>query len=396
MEALQHNPSIVFGQADLPRPVLGSWTKEEQGEGVECSLCSLNEFEGTVASLRNLEVDQLQELKTATFWVNELENYDLTDEAPTKKEKMGHLFRVVRRVFPRRSGSTKKHVVVGSKKSKTATASDDSSIPSTVAESVCDSDLEESTSIKAEKICRGMSSDSPLLLGLLRVLVEYESEKYVSSQAEFEIIIPDICHQAKALDPEESTPLMQKRLFKMGIVTSTDDFKFAPDFVSKVIGIPKEEKQRALHEENVTHVKTGIWEVSVFDDDGNLQSPFYVVTGVSMEDRVDTKKLRKAVFAGQSYKKRPKLSMAETKIAEGLAGYKSGTMAPICHSVDMQLYLEESIIANNNHSPAYHTLKCGSGMFGKCLSISADKFLEIAKVNPKGMKACPIIQKKKK
>jgi hypothetical protein len=54
-----------------------------------------------------------------------------------------------------------------------------------------------------------------------------------------------------------------------------------------------------------------------------------------MEDKVDTKKLRKAIFAGKTFSPRLKLSLAPTEIAEKLAGFQSGTMAPICHTVDM-------------------------------------------------------------
>jgi prolyl-tRNA editing enzyme YbaK/EbsC (Cys-tRNA(Pro) deacylase) len=90
-----------------------------------------------------------------------------------------------------------------------------------------------------------------------------------------------------------------------------------------------------------------------------------------MEDKVDTKKLRKAIFAGKTFSRRPKLSLAPTEIAEKLAGFQSGTMAPICHTVDMKLFLEESIIANIDTTT--HKINVGSGMFGKCLSICFDR-----------------------
>jgi prolyl-tRNA editing enzyme YbaK/EbsC (Cys-tRNA(Pro) deacylase) len=195
----------------------------------------------------------------------------------------------------------------------------------------------------------------------------------------------------------QEPPLMQTRLLKTGIVKSAPDFEFVVDRVSKeVLGLEasSEEKkdESEQNEENVTHVKTGVWQVLCFDNEGNPLCPFYVVTGVSMDDRVDTKKLRKAIFSGQSYGRRPKLSMAPTEIAEELTGYKSGTMAPICHSVDSKLFLEESIASVDDWD---HKLNVGSGMFGKCLSISADKFLQIAKANPKGVEICSLIAKKK-
>jgi hypothetical protein len=96
--------------------------------------------------------------------------------------------------------------------------------------------------------------------------------------------------------------------------------------------------------------------------------------------------------------------MASTEAAERLVGFKSGTMAPICHTIPMKLYPEETIVAkikknsketsttnntmltnitNNNiidvtKQSQQHRLNVGSGMFGKCLSIPIDKFLKIA------------------
>jgi prolyl-tRNA editing enzyme YbaK/EbsC (Cys-tRNA(Pro) deacylase) len=86
--------------------------------------------------------------------------------------------------------------------------------------------------------------------------------------------------------------------------------------------------------------------------------------------------------------------MAPTEIAEKLAGFQSGTMAPICHSVNMKLFLEESIVANAD--TAAHKINVGSGTFGQCLQISANKFLQVAKMNPEGFQVCPLIRKGKK
>lgn len=207
------------------------------------------------------------------------------------------------------------------------------------------------------------------------------------------------------LEEIEDPPLIQSRLFKTGIVKSTSEFEFVVDRVSKeVIGLPGHEledeekegdKENNGGKRNVTHVKTGIWEVTCFDDvDGAPQTPFYIVTGVSMDDRVDTKKLRKAVFAGApTSKRRPKLCMAPTDIAEKLAGFKSGTMTPICHSVDMKLYLEESIAKNPIPD---HRLCVGSGMFGKCLSLPAKTLIQIAENNAEGLKICSLIRQSNK
>jgi prolyl-tRNA editing enzyme YbaK/EbsC (Cys-tRNA(Pro) deacylase) len=191
--------------------------------------------------------------------------------------------------------------------------------------------------------------------------------------------------------------LMEERLLGTGKVTR-DDFDFVPDYVSKEVLHLNEEKKigddKPTQEVNVSHVKTGIWEVTSFEDDGCPKKPYYIVTGVSMDDRVDTKKLRKYVFAGQQHRRRPKIDMAPTEVAEGLAGYRSGTMAPICHTQNMRLFLEESLLKGVDME--LHRLNVGSGMFGKCLSISAKSFLEIAAVNPTGLQICPIIQTAKK
>lgn len=194
-------------------------------------------------------------------------------------------------------------------------------------------------------------------------------------------------------DDDDGVPLMQARLFDSGIVNSTDDFSFVVDKVSKEVVDNFTDEEKNVDDSNVAHVKTGVWQVTCLDDDGSPQTPFYIVTGVRMEDKVDTKKLRKAIFAGKTFSRRPKLSLALTEIAEELAGFQSGTMAPICHSVDMKLFLEESIITNVDMTT--HKLNVGSGMFGKCLSISTEKFLQIAKMNPKGIEVCSIIKKPK-
>ena len=195
-------------------------------------------------------------------------------------------------------------------------------------------------------------------------------------------------------DPKSYVSLMEQRLLGTGKVTR-DDFDFVPDYVSKeVLHLIDEERKVEIENDYVSHVKTGIWEVTSFDDDGKPKETYYIVTGVSMDDRVDTKKLRKYVFAGQQHRRRPKIDMAPTDIAEGLAGYRSGTMAPICHTHNMKLFLEESLLKRVDVET--HRLNVGSGMFGKCLSISTKKFLAIAEANPKGLEICPIIRTAKK
>lgn len=196
-----------------------------------------------------------------------------------------------------------------------------------------------------------------------------------------------------SVDEEDDVPLIQTRLFESGIIKSTGDFSFVVDKVSKEVVDNFTVEEKDDEDSNVAHVKTGVWQVTCLNDDGSHQTPFYIVTGVCMEDKVDTKKLRKAIFDDKTIKRRPKLCLAPTEIAEELAGYQSGTMAPICHSVDMKLFLEESIIANVDMTT--HKVNVGSGMFGQCLSLPTEKFLEIAEANAKGVKVCSIIKKSK-
>lgn len=201
------------------------------------------------------------------------------------------------------------------------------------------------------------------------------------------------------INVDESEPqscLMAQRLLATGLFHE-GDFEFVPDYVSKEVLHLREEKKEdeydPTRDENVSHVKTGIWEVTLIADDGTPKEPYYVVTGVCMEDRVDTKRLRKVLFEGQTHKRRSKLALAPTSIAEELAGYKSGTMAPICHSQNLKLFLEERIVENVDET--VHRVHVGSGMFGKCLSISVKNFLDVARSNPEGVNVCSIVQKAK-
>jgi prolyl-tRNA editing enzyme YbaK/EbsC (Cys-tRNA(Pro) deacylase) len=202
------------------------------------------------------------------------------------------------------------------------------------------------------------------------------------------------------IEVEMEAPLIQTRLLRSGVIDSIYDIEFVQDTVSKEIVVDHLYANSISQAQNpdgkhmgVSHVKTGIWRVTYLKEDGQDLTTFYIVTGVSMDDRVDTKKLRKAIFAGQSFARRPKLVMAPKKVAEALTGFKSGTMAPICHSVDMKLFMEKSLFEGVDLSA--HRFNVGSGMFGKCLSVSAETFLRVAHTSSKGMELCSIVQKKK-
>jgi len=317
--------------------------------------------------------------------LHDLDDYDLTEEVTSPKKQGERILQIVRRLFPKRNKrSSGKNF---SKKSKKD--SDAESVASTAASTLgsLSEDLGDFTIHAMSMTEDGTSPDvtPDALLKVLRVLLEYESEKYVSTESGVEIVLPDDMRE------EEDEPLMQRRLLESGLVQKGRDFEFVPDTVSKELNPTEEDLKQAYSQENVSHVKTGVWEVTIIDAEGNAkEDPFYIVTGVSMEDRVDTKKLRKAIFEGQSFSRKPKLEMAPTEVAQALTGYQSGTMAPICHTQRMKVFMEENIRLDKDNR-----ILCGSGMFGKCLSISGDKFLEIANANPEGMKRCPIVQKKK-
>lgn len=172
---------------------------------------------------------------------------------------------------------------------------------------------------------------------------------------------------------EEEYPPIKTRLDESGVEVELGiHYSFIRDFVSKeVIGMYGDDDPTP--DEQVAHVKTGLWQVIETSPEGVPQDPYYVVTAILMEDTVDTKKLRKAIFNGTN-PRRHKVKMAPTEIAERLAGFQSGTMAPICHHEIMKLYMEETIVANGCKRVAV-----GSGAFGVCLSIDLEKFLEIAK-----------------
>ncbi len=202
----------------------------------------------------------------------------------------------------------------------------------------------------------------------------------------------------KAESPSSPIPLIKSRILDMAIMDG-NDIDFVPDRVSKEVIACSDHSgpmEGPESDTNVIHVKTGVWQVTCLEDDGSPQPPYYAVTAVSMTDRVDTKKLRKALFSGKTFKRRPKLIMAPTDIAERLTGYKSGTMAPICHTVNSKLFVEESIVNHKEESDSTLRVNVGSGMFGKCLSVPLQDFIRIGEANPEGMKICPLIQRRRR
>ena len=110
-----------------------------------------------------------------------------------------------------------------------------------------------------------------------------------------------------------------------------------------------------------------------------------------MDNQVDTKRLGKAIFVGQCFARRPKLAIAPNEVADELAGYGSGTMEPIFHTMDMKLFVEKSLIEGVDDLSA-HRINVGSGMFGKCLSLSAKIFLRVANESSEVVKLCSIVQ----
>ena len=256
------------------------------------------------------------------------------------------------------------------------------------------------TSDQANPASTGLSlnqSISSILEGLVRIFAQLGQAELTSDQsttrAKVEDSGPSIGKDASQVDQgskghvDQRLCLVAQRLLASGVCKTTNDF----DFVSETISNKRSDLSSDEGHSSVSFVKTGVWEVITFQEDSTPKDPFYVVTGVSMQDRVDTRKLRKAILKGMSYSRRPKIHMAPTAIAEDLTGYKSGTMAPICHTTNMKLYLEESILQDSDTT---HMFVCGSGLFGKGLSITQEKFLQVAAANPLGFETLPIIQKK--
>jgi len=176
-----------------------------------------------------------------------------------------------------------------------------------------------------------------------------------------------------------TTPcLMEQRLLQTGLV-SINDFDFVPDTVSKEIEGSSMVPDTAQH----AHVKTGVWQVRLGDDDTQ-----YIATAVSMTNRIDTKKLRRALreIVEVPPNTRPRLILAPTEIAQELTGYVSGTMSPICHSTPLHLIVEESLLESTEWS-------AGSGVSGQCLCMRHEHCLAIAKLT--GLTICPIKQKHK-
>ena len=321
--------------------------------------------------------------------------HDAAAALPPQQRKK--LVSIMKKIFSGRKrnysrSAAGKDVVFDVVLNKGSSNDDDASVASTACSTISNSSLFDDNDSIETVPTSNTTTDRMLkqttILDLLRVLVELNESNDTkedpsdTSSSNIEISLP-----------LEDEPLIQTRLFETGLIESTKDFSFTTDKVSKEVQHLYEQAENES-ERNVTHVKTGIWQVICYDEmDGSPLDPFYIVTGVSMDDRVDTKKLRQAIFAGskKSYKKRPKVQLAPKPIAEELAGFKSGTIAPILHSSNMKLYLEETV-ANTADG---HELAMGSGMFGKCLSLKTQKFLGIARANPKGMEAVPLIQVKK-
>lgn len=420
------------------------WVEDDHQPGHEC-VANWSFFDGVdVSPVDESKIGIVRHSSTET-----MENYDWTDSDESdppaqssfaaidqeKRQNLKVLFRSFRKFFPKsNSNSGSRGVNVGKKiqqwnqkmKCRAKDKCDEMSIASTAASTTFS---EDGSCFSRDSICANLgdigtdeipTTESTNLKELLqKVTLEFELSSgaayYLTDDEEVELVI--LAQQVEAAESFMSTllhkndsqckqdvPLMETRLLNSGLI-ARKEFAFVVDKVSKEVkdqytddGDPAEDDER------VTHVKTGVWEVICYEsieNGGAPQPPFYVVTGVSMDDRIDTKKLRKAIFGtasggGGSITRRPLLAMAATEVAEELVGFQSGTMAPICHTTNMALFLEESIVSNVAGSLSNHRLNVGSGMFGKCLSIPLDTFLDIAAANPKGIQLSHLIQTKKK
>ena len=396
LEVLQLNSPSTQNEEVSPSIIYGSWRggDDTDQEGLECQLESLEsaQFFFTPSIL---DVSQHVDGSEAP---RDIGKDASLGQSPCRTKQLNRLKRALHRFFSRRKRRQTRNslkslqLVQAGTNQKETSPKDDGSVATTVAASSMgslDDDDDMSVATVPVSNVKEIPSVEPLVMELfLRLRLEQEG-------LEIEVALPS--EKADNSTDQEDIPLIQTRLLESGVIQSPSDFEFVADKVSKGFESETKNEEDKPYDgdqgHGVSHVKTGIWEVTRFNEKGEAEEPFYIVTGVSMDDRVDTKKLRKAVFGsgGNPNTRRPKLSMAPTHIAEKLAGYKSGTMAPICHTVDMKLYLEETLAKTHGS----HRINVGSGMSGKCLSLPAEKFLAVASRCSEGMEAHPLVQKRK-
>ena len=197
-----------------------------------------------------------------------------------------------------------------------------------------------------------------------------------------------------SLIDQNAIPLIQKRLMEVGDITDANEIQFVPDCKNRLADDT---------DERVTQIKTEIWQATFpSSSKRNLlgrkkrafnKKPVYFTTAILREDRVDLEKLQSAFLATSlrssnslaTTKSPPMIFKVPDTLAEGLTGYKAESMSPICHTINSKLFIDESIIDFPTEMDGTCKIHIGSGMTGKCVSISMAKFLAVANKNPSGV-----------
>ena len=193
----------------------------------------------------------------------------------------------------------------------------------------------------------------------------------------------------------EAHPLLQSRLLDSGLIDSTKDFRFVVDRdweSLKDTGAYDDEDEKKDNPESkdnddVIEIKTLVWQVTCYDNtegSKNEVSTQYIVTALTMADKVDGSRIRDILFQDMPFGASPRLDLAPRDVAERLTGFQSGTMPPICHTQDMKLYVEESIVAMGENE----MVSIGSGVPDCSVFLKLDRLLRIAERNEKGVLVC--------
>lgn len=228
-------------------------------------------------------------------------------------------------------------------------------------------------------------------------------------------------------DADAALPLLQRRLVKAGV--PGHEISFRRDDEDPVRRDADDDSGDAA----VVHIKTLVWEITCRHDadpyhptdpiggddhrgDGDGDSApadftgnngaggdcrIYVVSALRLDDKVEVGLLRDLVSLhhGLPVGYVPhRLAMAPREVAEGLTGFRSGTMPPIAHSPrgsqqqDLALYVDSSVVNGSLSCSAGSNsggdcsvgidraimASIGSGMLGKSLVLPLHRLLEVA------------------
>jgi len=164
----------------------------------------------------------------------------------------------------------------------------------------------------------------------------------------------------------------------------------------------------------VIEIKTLVWEVvnaaSSLSEATRKETvdPFYVVTALPMNKKVNTTQLRQLIRTmnqdpkialleflnnhhhhHQQQQQQPssssspflelKINMASLPMAEERTGYASGCMPPIGHTIPGVLFVDQSIVEAAETTPKRVLASIGSGIPGQSLLLPLEQFIQVAK-----------------